>query len=110
MLTFLVSAYPFLLKALLTTIVVEELCLVIQKQKSYKPYLLCLGMNIVTNLTMNVFLQYLSAHYHLCLLIFEILVVMIEGLLYRILEKNLLKSLRISFVCNLGSFLIGTFI
>lgn len=110
MLEFLISAYPFLLKALLITLVVEEICLALQRQKSYKTYLLCLGMNIVTNLTMNVFLQYLSAHYHLCLLMFEILVVWIEGLLYCIVEKNLCKSLRISLVCNLASFLVGTFL
>lgn len=99
--------YPYLIKALLITIIVEELFLLIQKEKNYKIYLGCLIINIVTNVTMNIALQYLANNYYLFLIILEVMVVLIEALGYFIINKNILKSLRLALVCNVVSLIIG---
>lgn len=107
MLELIKSLFPILLKALIITIVVEELCLLIMREKSAKIYLLCFVMNIITNITMNVALQY-STDYYTSLIIFEIAVFVIEGLLYFAINKKIGKAIIISLVCNIASLLIGT--
>lgn len=99
--------YPFLLKALLITIIVEELCLLCQKEKNYKMYIGCFLINMITNVSMNLALQYLGNNYYLWLIIFEVIVVLVEMLGYFIINRNILKSLRISLICNVASVVLG---
>ncbi len=47
---FMMLLYLYLLKPLVITVIVEELCVVLFKEKSYKIYLLCLITNIITNI------------------------------------------------------------
>lgn len=107
MLAILNKLIPLLLKPLVITIISEELGLVVLRKKSYKHYLLCFVMNVFTNITMNILLQYLSNNYYLWLLVFEILVVVIEGLLYSILDKKIFVGIKTSLICNLISFIVG---
>lgn len=107
MIKILTNLFPLLLKYALVTVLVEEGCLIIQRPKSHITYILCLIMNVITNMTMNVVLQLFSENYYLYLIIFEMLVVVVEGLLYHIFEKDINKSFRISLICNIGSFVFG---
>lgn len=100
----------YLLKALLITIISEELFLFIQKEKDKKLYFVCLITNIVTNLSLNMILQSASGNYYLWLVILEVVVVLVESLIYYLFTKRIGKSIRISLVCNLASFLIGTLV
>ena len=78
-------------------------------------YLVLIITNIVTNLTMNYLLYYVSlANYNKVLILFEIGVVFIEAIVFNIVVKDYKKSLRISFINNiiswLGAYLIYYFI
>lgn len=109
MLELIKSLFPILIKALIITIIVEEICLLLQRQKSYKIYLLCFFMNIIINVSMNIILQ-LVDYYFLYLIIFEIVVFVIEGLCYAIFKKSVKKGLLISFICNVCSLFVGMII
>lgn len=98
--------YLIILKALLITIVSEEICLLLMRERKLKVYLTCLIMNVVTNISMNIILQYVS-NYYTSLVIFEILVFVIEMLVYLLVTKKLTKSIIYSLVCNIGSLLVG---
>ncbi len=101
---------PPLLKALALTITVELLALLIQRQKGFKIYFICILLNAVTNLTMNLTLHYFWQYYHLLLVCFEIAVVFIEGFAYGFLCKKWLKGIIVSLVCNLLSWFACYFI
>ena len=104
-----------MLTALLMTLCLETLSMVLQRVKKVKLYLVLIITNIVTNLTMNYLLYYVSlVNYNKVLILFEIGVVFIEALVFNIVVKDYKKSLRISFINNiiswLGAYLIYYFI
>lgn len=97
-----------LLKTLLLTIIVEILFLFIQKEKDYKVYIICIIMNIITNLSFNIGNRYLPVeNYNLYIILLEILIVIIEGFIYFLHIRKPLKAFRLAFICNLASYLIG---
>ena len=98
--------YLIILKALLITIVTEEICLLLMRERKIKVYLACLIINIVTNTSMNIILQHVN-NYYTSLIIFEILVFIIEMLIYLLVTKKITKSIIYSLVCNVGSLLVG---
>ena len=96
-----------ILKSLLLTIVFEELMLLVQKERNIKIYISCLVINILTNVSMNISLIVFVKYYVILLIIFEIVVLFIEALVYNWFKRDFLDSLKISFLCNFGSFIIG---
>lgn len=110
MIEFLKAFYPILIKYLMVTIVIEEIGLLIQREKNYKIYIACLIVNIITNISLNILLQYLSDNYYLFLVILEIVIFIIEAFVYYLVNKNIVKSIRLSLICNLLSLLIGSLI
>lgn len=105
----LISILPLLLKYLFVTIIIEELVLLLFRTKKANIYLGCLGMNILTNLSLNIYLQF-AANYYQSLTILEIVVFVVEGLLYLCLTKNVQKAFVLSAICNIASYLIGMII
>lgn len=98
----------FILKALVITLICEALVIFIFNEKHKWPYIICLGMNLITNPLMNFILLKLDSNfYYLGVFIFELLVFLIEGIGYSLYYKNIKKGLSISFFCNLASYVIG---
>lgn len=98
----------FVLKALIITIISELLILLVQKESNYKIYLLSIVINIITNVSLNIGIQFINPkHYYLIVGLLEVLIVFIEAILYDFIYNDLKKSLRISCLCNIMSFLMG---
>ncbi len=95
-----------LIYALLITVLSEELVLLIMNVKDSRLYLSLLIINIITNLSMNIILQYVS-NYYLWLYILEVCVFIIEGLVYLLITNDIKKAIIISLICNVCSYLIG---
>ena len=100
-----------LLKALLLTIIVELAVLIILKQYKIKLLISIIFTNIITNISMNVLIQYLpNETYDLNVFLLEIVVFLIEMLVYYIVKKDFKKAFIYSLVCNLSSYIIGLFL
>lgn len=98
----------FILKALLITIIIELLVLVVLREKNYKVYILSVFLNLFTNLSLNVGIQFVNPKsYFLVVGILEVLIVLIEACGYNIIYKNYKKSLQVAVSCNIMSFLLG---
>lgn len=98
----------FILKALIITIFIEILALLLQKEKNYKVYLLSIFINILTNISLNVGIQFINPNnYYLIVGILELIIVIIEASVYNLLYKDYKKSLRVAFLCNVSSYLLG---
>lgn len=100
-----------LIKALILTIVLELLALLIQKEKKFFVYLVCIIMNIATNISMNFIIQGIpSSKYHIIVLGLEIIVVLIEFMIYLVLLKNKKIAFKRALICNLFSYIGGLLI
>jgi hypothetical protein len=98
----------FIAQALIITIVIELLMLFLQREKNYKIYLFSVLINVITNVSLNVGIQLVEpSYYYLVVTLSEAMIVLIEALAYFWICKDFKKSLRISLVCNLTSFLLG---
>lgn len=98
----------FILEALIITIIIELLMLFLLREKNYRIFLLSIVINVLTNVGLNVGLQFVKpGYYYLAVTLLEALIVGIEALAYCLVFKDFKKSLKISFACNLASFLIG---
>lgn len=106
-LIFLIYVLPVLL-----TIVVEEVCLILLKEKKKKVYFACFLMNIVLNpimnhtLIMRTKLRYYFPYYG-TLIILEIFVIAVEAIIYIFLLKDIKKGIYYSVVLNISSFALG---
>lgn len=103
------------LYACLLTIVLELIVIVIFFNKFKLGFLMGISilMNIITNLTLNYILQLCNNKiviYWVLLIILEILIILVEARGYYFLIKDNKKAFKISFFCNLFSFIIGTLI
>lgn len=98
--------------ALLLTILIEGFVLILIKEKSLIKYSILI--NIVTNVTLNIILNFIKIKniilYLIILLIMELIITIVEALIYNLIIKNKTKSLKISFILNCTSFIIGTII
>ena len=103
------NIFPILIIPLLTTIIVEEIVLLVFREKQIKMYVACLIVNIITNLSLNIILQF-SSNYYLMLVILEIAVVIIEGFVYYLIKKDWKMAIILALVCNIMSFVVGMFI
>lgn len=100
-----------MITALVLTILIETICLMLLKEKNKIVYFIEVVINIVTNLSLNLFLQtyYFESNleYAFCVIILEAIIFIIEGIIYNIYYKNIKKALQISFILNITSFMIG---
>ena len=97
-----------LLKALVLTLIIELLTLILLKEKKVKVLLYAACVNCFTNLTMNIILQYFpNSLYYLSVFVAEIIVIILETLLYFLVLKDIKKSIKYSFICNVLSYFIG---
>ena len=103
------NIFPILIIPLLTTIIVEEIVLLVFREKHIKMYVACLIVNVITNLSLNIILQF-SSNYYLMLIILEITVVIIEGFVYYLIKKDWKMAIILALVCNIMSFVVGVFI
>ena len=102
---FILNILPYLI----ITIVSEELCLAIMKEKKAYIYIVCFVMNIFTNLSLNIILQFCN-NYYLFLFVLEVVVYLFEFFIYLLFSKNVKKSFINSIILNSISLLLGFFI
>ena len=103
-----------MLDALILTLIIELSILFILRFKDYKLYILSSIINIITNLSLNYYLENTIFKtltiYVIVVIILEIAVLFIETLLYMIYFKKFKKSFLISLLLNASSFLLGLLI
>lgn len=96
---------------LLLTIVIEDLILFILKEKRKKVYLASILINIITNLSLNLFISNIIFssinHYFLIIIPLELFIWILEGISYFLLIKDIKKSISYTLFCNSASFIIG---
>ena len=98
----------FILKALIITIITELLVLLVKREKNYRVYLLSIPINIITNISLNIGIQFINSEsYYLIVGILEVIIVFIEASGYNLIYKDYKKSLRVAFLCNVASYLLG---
>ena len=102
---FILNILPYLI----LTIVSEELCLFIKKEKKVHIYIVCLVMNIFTNLSLNIILQFCN-NYYLFLFVLEVIVYLFEFFIYLLVSREMKKSFIYSIILNSISLLLGFFI
>lgn len=103
------------LYACLLTIILELLVILIfnHKNKLFPLMSISIFMNIITNITLNYLLGIFSERiivYWILLIILEIIIVLVEAKGYYLLLKDYKKSFSMSIICNIFSFVLGTFI
>lgn len=94
---------------LVVTIITEELTLLVCKCKQISIYIVCLVMNIITNVSLNFLIQIIP-NYYLGLILLELSVFVIESIVYFLFTKSFKKAILYSLLCNLVSLIIGGFI
>lgn len=98
----------FILKALIITIIIELLMLFVLGEKNYKIFLLSILINIITNISLNIGIQFINPQYFYVLVgILEVVIAFIEAAGYNLIYKDYKKSLRVSCLCNAASYLLG---
>lgn len=107
---------PFLmLKCLLITITIEIIVAIILKIRK-GDLLIVLLVNTLTNpllVSLNVMIGILygKIYYYVTLIILEILVLFIEGYIYKkVIDYRRINPYKISFILNMGSYFIGELI
>lgn len=102
----------YLVAPLILTIWIEIGVLFLFKERRSKVYLLSLGMNFVTNISLNLIGYYLVIDtiwlYYIVVLLLEFLIWFLEGIGYYSIIKDKKKSCFYSLACNLCSFLLGS--
>ena len=104
----LTSPHAIMLWALLSTIFIELLVLLQLGERRKKILLASIGINILTNVSLNYYLFFVS-YTDTTVIIGELLVVLTEALCYYFFTKNLAQSFIYSLLCNAISFLLGEF-
>ncbi|MGD9605372.1 MAG: hypothetical protein AB7V00_04390 [Bacilli bacterium] len=96
-----------LLKALAITLVCElTVALLFKVNKKF--LLVCFMTNIITNVSMNIIILKVNpVHYHLFVVLLEIITIFIEFCIYLLFLKQFKKAFLLSLIANLASYLIG---
>ena len=96
---------------LILTILLEGLALLLMRERSPLFYLYWTAVTTLTNLPVNLYLQFLFTgsilEYWLAVAVLEALVFTVEFLLCLAYTKDKKKSAKYSAVCNRTSFLLG---
>lgn len=112
----LISDLPkVMIVSLLITIIIEVIIAYVLKYRK-KDLLNVLLVNILTNPVLNSVTVYINVYYglkirNIALFFFEIMVVLIEGMIYKkYLERKKINAYLLSFILNLASFTLGMII
>lgn len=111
LMTFVLIFWTFIFPVIVT-VVVEEICLLLLKEKNKKAFLACLIMNIILNPILNhalislTSLKYYFGYYE-TLIVLEVFVIAAEAIIYMFLTKDVKKGIFYSIVLNLSSLAIG---
>ncbi|MDE6241666.1 MAG: hypothetical protein K2M08_04490 [Anaeroplasmataceae bacterium] len=101
----------YLAVPLILTLLIETIALVILKERRKRVYLLSIGMNVVTNISLNLIGYYANIEkiwvYVLMVIILEAVIWILEGLGYYLEIKEKRKAILYTLVCNGMSFFIG---
>ncbi|HOH18276.1 MAG TPA: hypothetical protein PK087_03010 [Bacilli bacterium] len=99
--------FETLLKALALTLVCELVVLMLFR--CFKQlYLVAILINIFTNIGMNLLILWVNPiHYHVFVIFMEIIVILIEFLIYYLFIKKGKQALLISLAANFTSYLVG---
>lgn len=96
---------------LILTILLELIILLLFKEKRKIVYLAQIGMNCMTNISLNLTIYHISFSnfktYILFLIVAEIVIIIVEMLLYLPVVKKLKRSFLYAFCSNIVSALIG---
>ena len=95
-----------LLYALVPTILIELMVLLLLRERSARVLVSSVIVNIITNVPLNLYINYISNSL-LAILCGEVIVVLVETLWYFLFLRNLQRSFIYSFLCNAISFLTG---
>jgi len=95
-----------LLYALVPTILIELMVLLLLRERSARVLVSSVIVNIITNVPLNLYINYISNSL-LAILCGEVIVVIVEALWYFLFLRNLQRSFIYSFLCNAISFLTG---
>lgn len=95
------------LRALVVTLIVETLVLLFLREQRWQVLAAMALMNIATNVPLNLFGANLSLS---VLLGLELVIVIVEAVLYCCVIHDIRRSIIYSLVCNVASLLIGTWI
>ncbi len=96
------------IKALILTLIIEILVIFILREKKPVIYITCFITNIITNLTFNSVTPLLPFNnYQIYIILFEILIVIVEAIVYLIVTKKFIKSIIYSFAANTLSYILG---
>ena len=112
-----INSIPFILiKCLLLTIIIELIVALILGVRDKKDILNIILVNVITNpiIVMSQILLYLKFGYKIEIIgvaILEVLVVPVEGLIYKkVLKYNKINPILLSLILNASSLIIGGFI
>ncbi len=97
---------PALWDTLFVTLLIEGVILLLFRIRDRRIWILFILMNVTTNLTMNWLLEFLRP-YLMWLTILEVIIFILEGLLYGKVSQSIRKGLLLSLVCNLASLVGG---
>lgn len=96
---------------LILTILLELTALIALREKRKRVFFAQIGMNVLTNISLNLMIKLFPfnqiAVYFIFFIGAELIIILIEMLLYLIVTKNLKKSFLYSACCNIFSALIG---
>lgn len=95
-----------LLMSLLATLVIEGLILFYMKERRINVYFIFLVMNVLTNVPLNIYVLYNHPSIS-TILVLELIVIVVESLLYYITTRQWKRSFAYGFVCNVTSYIGG---
>lgn len=93
------------------TCLIEVIMLIILHEKNKKILLFSLVVNLITNVPLNIFINLYNFtsifNYFVIVIGIELLIITIEWLLYTLVIKDCVKSIKYACILNLTSYLVG---
>lgn len=108
---FLIEFIKLVVITLVITTIIEITSLLLLRENKIKIIVTSIITNLVTNISLSIILQIVdSNNYYLYLIFFEVIIVIIEALIYFIMLKDIKRALKISLLCNIASYFFGEFL
>ncbi|MDE5855727.1 MAG: hypothetical protein K2H06_01635, partial [Anaeroplasmataceae bacterium] len=104
--------FRYLAVPLTLTLLIETLVLYLLKERRKRVYILSIGMNLITNISLNLIGYYVIVEqlwlYFIMVVLLEAVIWIIEGLGYYVGIKDKKKAILYTLCCNGMSFFFGT--
>ena len=104
--------FRYLAVPLALTLIIEVFVLYLLKERRKRVYALCVGMNVITNISLNLIGYYVIIDnlwlYALMVILLEAIIWILEGLGYFVEIKDKKRAILYTLVCNGMSFFLGT--